>query len=600
MLTVAGAVGQSVAELFGYLVEQGEPIYCAAHCTAVQPKGTVLLCGSFGLESTQAAIVWTSWARRLANAGWDAIRFDWRGTGESGGDFGDASLAGWDQDLRRVYSFARHRERGPVVLMGFRAGALLAANAFSATLGDALVLWEPPLSGQAYVMEVLRRKIAADYTLGGAQAGKTRKDYLAELESGVPVEVEGFVWSPELCRSLLAAVLPDAPTERPRLSITRKTHPLPRPPFWEESPTLQPDVSAWFDATLDFLAHLELGSRSIANRPETASEGLQERRTASAGARTSPCIVPEASFGHDARSILTWPHEGLELLATHHRPKQPSGVAMLCTSFGPVPRCGHAGLATRICRQAAAAGIHAFRVDLPALGDSQGELSGDSAAWRAAVREGSMIDAVIGSIRHIAERFGIEKFLMAGHCAAALTAVYAYRVERRIVSLLLLEPEFHGEARPMADTGTDEPGVLVGAVARVREAGKNLAQRVLATRSPAWRLSPISQSAVQEAMWKRRLTINMNMATAWRSIVENRVPALVITAEGRPHEFFFLRAHAAALSARVDGSAGASSVQHLRLPETNHGFTTGRAIEKIELAVHDWLHQSWNGVQAHG
>ncbi len=579
-LIVVAAVAQTGDETFGYLATQGAPIYCAIHATAGAARGTVLLCSTFGLETTHAAIVWTRWARRLAEAGWDAIRFDWRGTGESGGEFRDATLAAWEEDLRRVYAFALQRRRGPIVVMGLRAGALVAAHAFAVGLGDALVLWEPPASGRAYVMQVLRRKIAADYVLGNSQARKTRDEYLAELESGAAVEVEGFTWTPEFCRSLLSSELPKASTERPSLSITKQTHALPRPPFWEESPTLLPDVSAWFSATLAFLAGLGAGG-----------EGSTGGAGAAAGNRVEARLSQQTSLGSEPRATLTWQHDGLGVVATHHPPARPSQVAVLFTSFGQVPRCGHGGLATRMCRQIAAEGVHGFRVDLPGLGDSQGELPEDSDAWRMAVRDGSMLNSLLGAIKHVAERFGIEKFLVGGHCAAALTAIYAHLVDPRIVGLILLEPEFFAGAPQLTESAPDDQGLIAGAVTHACQVGKTLARRVLASQSLLWRLAPVPQQAIREAMTVRRRNMNTKLAAAWQGVVDKQIPALVITAEGRLHEVFFLRAHEAALRTANDGAG--RWVQQTRIPETNHGFTTGGAMGKIEATVRDWVRPRW-------
>src|SRR5512141_881506 len=96
-------VGPTTAlETHGYLGEGADAIYYAHHAALGNVHGTVLLCGALGLEAAHAAIVWTRLARTLAAAGWNAVRFDWRGTGESGGSFAEMTLETWRQDLCRV------------------------------------------------------------------------------------------------------------------------------------------------------------------------------------------------------------------------------------------------------------------------------------------------------------------------------------------------------------------------------------------------------------------------------------------------------------------------------------------------------------------
>lgn len=588
-----GEYAQPGAE-FGYLTAEGLPIYCARHPAAGTAHGTVLLCGTFGLEIAYAALVWTRWARRAAQAGWDAIRFDWRGTGESGGEFREVTVAAWEDDLRRVHGFARQRRRGPVVLMGLRAGCLVAANAFAAGLGDALVLWEPPASGRAYVMEVLRRKIAADYVIGTGR--KTRDEYLADLASGGALEVEGFTWSSGFCQSLLTMESAIPPTQRPSLSIGRQTHPMPGLPFWQDGYAKQSAVAPWFEATVGFLAGLGSNSTDEHSEPTMAPSKLSIAPVS--GLETN--LAEQASFASQPRVVLTWRHDGLDLVATHHAPSRPSRLALVLTSFARVPRHGHGGLATRICQQVAAAGVHAFRVDQAALGDAMGDLPDVSNAWSAAVREGALLAPTLGTLSDLAERFGIEKFFLGGHCAGALTAIYAPLVEPKIAGIVLLEPEFFSDdARPADGTADGQSPAaaagtpVAGAVSRARQAGKALAKRVLGNQSPIWRFSPVSPNTIREARVVRRLTMNEKLAAAWRAVVEKQLPALVVMAQGRPHEVFFLRAHQAALDAACKSSQVGDSVRHIGIPATNHAFSTGEAVERIALAVTDWLCQQW-------
>ena len=65
-------------------------------------------------------------ARRLARLGWLAVLFNFRGTGESGGNF---HLLGWDHDLTAVTQYARQNfavDPARLAVLGFSGGAAAA------------------------------------------------------------------------------------------------------------------------------------------------------------------------------------------------------------------------------------------------------------------------------------------------------------------------------------------------------------------------------------------------------------------------------------------------------------------------------------------
>jgi hypothetical protein len=186
----------------GYLAHSGEQMYYVLHPPVGRRLGQVLLAGPFASERPHTYISWVRWARFLARFGFEALRFDYRGVSESTGRFEDMGLASWVEDVHACARVLRERGDGcPLVLHGHRMGALLAANAFEVGLGDALLLWSPPASGREMLRETLRRRLATDLALDSKAKRKTREEYIAELEAGKLVEVEGFLWSRKLWHS---------------------------------------------------------------------------------------------------------------------------------------------------------------------------------------------------------------------------------------------------------------------------------------------------------------------------------------------------------------------------------------------------------------
>ena len=144
------------------------------------------MAGPFGAENEPLYILWVRWARYLAAHGLDVIRFDYRGVGESTGEFQQMDFGAWLSDLQ----LCCHRLTSddlPLVLHGLGLGALLAARAFHEGIGDATLLWSPPPNGREILQYSLRRHTAAGYGRRTSAVVVTRQDCIRSLEAGEAV-----------------------------------------------------------------------------------------------------------------------------------------------------------------------------------------------------------------------------------------------------------------------------------------------------------------------------------------------------------------------------------------------------------------------------
>lgn len=93
--------------------------------------------------------MFVDFARNLAAQGVSALRFDFRGRGESEGDLGSACLDSMIADTRAALAFLRERLPGSprIVLLGLCSGAEVALGAAADPAVSRLALWSAPLVG---------------------------------------------------------------------------------------------------------------------------------------------------------------------------------------------------------------------------------------------------------------------------------------------------------------------------------------------------------------------------------------------------------------------------------------------------------------------
>ncbi|MBO9685127.1 MAG: hydrolase 2, exosortase A system-associated [Mitsuaria chitosanitabida] len=231
----AGARGQRLCAHYparsAPAVRPGPPDTPSGEAGGAVARGQILLLPPFGEEMNKSRRMIALGARAFAAAGFEVLTMDLLGCGDSSGDFGDASWAAWQEDVRLGVAWLDQRaqaiggatsdpggDRGdrlppPLWLWGLRAGALLAPAAF----GDApalarplnLLLWQPVTAGKVQLQQFMRLRVAADLIGGQAKgAMQAMRDQLARGES---VEIAGYALSPALAEGLEAAQLKPSP-----------------------------------------------------------------------------------------------------------------------------------------------------------------------------------------------------------------------------------------------------------------------------------------------------------------------------------------------------------------------------------------------------
>ncbi len=139
---------------------------------AAQSRGCgVLICQPIGQDYMRTHRGMKKLAEQLAISGYPTLRFDYFGTGDSGGESVEASLSGWLDDIAiAVEELKESAQVERVAVVGLRFGALLAHAAVSQRDDlDRLVLWDPVPVGPEYLQSLLQ---SAEAPGSGFSAGQ--------------------------------------------------------------------------------------------------------------------------------------------------------------------------------------------------------------------------------------------------------------------------------------------------------------------------------------------------------------------------------------------------------------------------------------------
>jgi uncharacterized protein len=185
---------------FGTSQQQIFGVYHAPEGRVIRNAG-VVLCHPLGHEYLRAHRAFRNLAAALAGQGFHVLRFDYFGSGDSGGSADQttvkrclADLGSAIQELKDISGLAK------VSLVGLRFGATFAALAASARRDiDRLVLWDPVVDGRAYIEELL--VLQHDWL----------RDRLGTAKAAGPAELIGFALTDEIRGQLESTTLVGLP-----------------------------------------------------------------------------------------------------------------------------------------------------------------------------------------------------------------------------------------------------------------------------------------------------------------------------------------------------------------------------------------------------
>lgn len=198
-----------------WLEGDSRQLYAALHPPQCEPaRAGILIVPPLLHELQRSRRLCTQIATRLAAFGLPCMRFDFHGTGDSGGSGADSDFASMRADLE-LAACALRRDAGvdAIAVLALRGGALPLASWLAAGgRADAVVLWDPIVDGAAWLDQLVHE-----------DAAELRSADRYPLRRGLPVERDesqlmGFDVSARFRRDLAAAhVLADAWPAHPAL-----------------------------------------------------------------------------------------------------------------------------------------------------------------------------------------------------------------------------------------------------------------------------------------------------------------------------------------------------------------------------------------------
>lgn len=175
---------------------QNSKIFLAHYLPVNQRAGTnktsaVILVPPFAEEMNRSKRMYVLCARMLANSGMHAICFDFSGTGDSTGGWGDFTYKDWVNDLSDVYQYTSSYA-DEINFIALRFGALVLMDMI---LDDQLrlkkcLLWDPIESGQVLTRQFVRMKIAA--AMADTSKKITTQQVLQEMSDDGYLESSGY------------------------------------------------------------------------------------------------------------------------------------------------------------------------------------------------------------------------------------------------------------------------------------------------------------------------------------------------------------------------------------------------------------------------
>lgn len=385
-------------------------------------RASVAICGPLGWEAIAAHFALRALADSLAAEGFDVLRFDYDGAGDSFGDDDEPDrVARWMGSVAAALDLLKAQSPGlSLTVVGIHLGATFAARVASKRADvTAAVLWATFAQGRAFVRQVKAYRALNPGTGSPVAAGDE--------------EAAGFYLSAETVKALSALTLLDVPVPPAPLVLL-----LARQAGGGDEPLAEHwrrgGAETRTEALEGYADMMQEPRKSVVpTRVFDAIRGFLLEAFPTPSPRV--LIPPPSVSGITETEGFFGPSQALFGILT--RPPRPTRPTVVFLNTASDPRVGPNRMYVRWARALADAGHASFRFDPRGVGDCR---SGDSPA-SVHVYSKTRLQDLRAVFEHLRALGMSGPFVLVGLCSGAFVGFHGALEEPGVCGIVMLNPQ---------------------------------------------------------------------------------------------------------------------------------------------------------------
>jgi pimeloyl-ACP methyl ester carboxylesterase len=393
----------------------------------------VVLCNPFGYEAMCVHSSYVALAQQLSAAGFHVLRFDYHGTGNSGGSGEEPDrVSAWLESLTAAIEFLKRRVGvSQISLFGVRLGATLAAQvATQRTDIASLVAWAPVVTGRAYLRELRAfRKLQDIPPLSEEVSQRDGEDF------------QGYLLSPQTLAALNALSLTEATTApAPNLLVIARDDLPGMEPRWVaqlKQLGAQPEQCSLpgYAGMMRDPQGAEVPHAALAEIARWLERTHPERAQTTARLDTGPSVLELTQC--DERAVRFADDRLFGIVCTPRTSPRRPRPTVVFLNVGANHHVGPNRMYVVLARALAERGFQSLRFDVGGISDSRRQDGTHGVQLYSKDAIGDVRDA----LSYLRNEHGAQRFIVVGLCSGAYLAFHITTEDRGVVAQVLLNPQ---------------------------------------------------------------------------------------------------------------------------------------------------------------